>query len=145
MFAKGRFGNVVSDYSNHSDAFFSFFGSVSFSFTRNKRERNEHERRKLCLCLTPPPLVPPLTEVNLTGEGNATPALRSRSDANVTFAPHPYTPHPTPVLDLLHAHGDSTRSLRLSSLVPLAFRTNSVSSVRKSALPHRGQSVGARE
>ena len=23
-------------------AFFSFFGSVSFSFTRNKRERNEH-------------------------------------------------------------------------------------------------------
>ncbi len=97
MFAAGRFGNVVSDHSFHLDAFFSFFGCVSFSFTRNKRERNEHERRKLCLCLTPPPLVPPLTEVNLTGEGNATPALRSRSDANVTFAPHPYPPHPTPL------------------------------------------------
>ena len=94
MFAAGRFGNVVSDHSFHLDAFFSFFGCVSFSFTRNKRERNEHERRKLCLCLTPPPLVPPLTEVNLTGEGNATPALRSRSDANVTFAPHPYPPPP---------------------------------------------------
>ena len=37
-----------------------------------------------------PPLLTPLTEVNLTGEGNAIPALRSRSDANVTFAPHPY-------------------------------------------------------
>ena len=58
-----------------------------------------------------PPLLPPLTEVNLTGEGNATPALRSRSDANVTFAPHPYPPHPNPVLDLLHAHGDSTKRL----------------------------------
>ena len=44
-----------------------------------------------------PPLLPPLTEVNLTGEGNATPALRSRSDANVTFAPHPYPLSPTEV------------------------------------------------
>ena len=40
---------------------------------------------------------------------------------------------PYPVLDLLHAHGDSTKSLRLSSLVPLAIRTYFVSSVRKSA------------
>ena len=47
-----------------------------------------------------------------------------------------------PVLDLLHAHGDSTKSLRLSSLVPFAIRTYFVSSVRKSALPHRGQSDG---
>ena len=38
-----------------------------------------------------------------------------------------------PVLDLLHAHGDSTKSLRLSSLVPFAIRTYFVSSVRKSA------------
>ena len=49
MFAAGRFGNVVSDHSFHLDAFFSFFGCVSFSFTRNKRERNEHERSKLRL------------------------------------------------------------------------------------------------
>ena len=41
MFAAGRFGNVVSDDSFHLNAFFSFFGCVSFSFTRNKRERNE--------------------------------------------------------------------------------------------------------
>ena len=40
---------------------------------------------------------------------------------------------PYPVLDLLHAHGDSTKSLRLSSLVPFAIRTYFVSSVRKSA------------
>ena len=45
-------------------------------------------------------------------------------DANVSFAP---------VLDLLHAHGDSTKSLRLSRLVPFAIRTYFVSSVRKSA------------
>ena len=50
-----------------------------------------------------------------------------------------------PVLYLLHAHGDSTKSLRLSSLVPFAIRTYFVSSVRKSALPHRGQSDGARD
>ena len=49
-----------------------------------------------------------------------------------------------PVLDLLHAHGDSTKSLRLSRLVPFAIRTYFVSSVRKSALPHRGQSDWAR-
>ena len=55
------------------------------------------------------------------------------------------TPHPNPVLDLLHAHGDSTKSLRLSSLVPFAIRTYFVPSVRKSALPHRGQSDGARD
>ena len=55
------------------------------------------------------------------------------------------TPHPNPVLDLLHAHGDSTKSLRLSSLVPFAIRTYFVPSVRKSALPHRGQSDRARE
>ena len=40
---------------------------------------------------------------------------------------------PYPVLDLLHAHGDSTKSLRLSRLVPFAIRTYFVSSVRKSA------------
>ena len=34
-----------------------------------------------------------------------------------------------PVLDLLHAHGDSTKSLRLSSLVPFAIRTYFVSSL----------------
>ncbi len=45
MFATGKFGNVVSDHSFHSDAFFSFSCAVSFSFTRNKRERNEHERK----------------------------------------------------------------------------------------------------
>ena len=38
-----------------------------------------------------------------------------------------------PVLYLLHAHGDSTKSLQLSSLVPFAIRTYFVSSVRKSA------------
>ena len=43
------------------------------------------------------------------------------------------TPHPSPVLYLLHALGDSTKSLRLSSLVPFAIRTYFVSSVRKSA------------
>ena len=40
---------------------------------------------------------------------------------------------PYPVLDLLHAHGDSTKSLQLSRLVPFAIRTYFVSSVRKSA------------
>ena len=45
MFTAGRFGNVVSDDSFHSDAFFSFFGCVSFSFTRNKRERNELNKK----------------------------------------------------------------------------------------------------
>ena len=49
MFAsvQGSFRNVVSDYSFHLVAFFSFFGSVSFSFTRNKRERNEHGKELL--------------------------------------------------------------------------------------------------
>ena len=43
-------------------------------------------------------------------------------------------PHHFPlVLDLLQAHGDSTKSLRLSSLVPFAIRTYFVPSVRKSA------------
>ena len=46
-------------------------------------------------------------------------------------------PPSIPVLDLLHAHGDSTKSLQLSSLVPFAIRTyfvsSFVSSVRKSA------------
>ena len=36
-------------------------------------------------------------------------------------------------------------STLLSSLVPFAIRTYFVSSVRKSALPHRGQSDGARD
>ena len=38
-----------------------------------------------------------------------------------------------PVLYLLHALGDSTKSLRLSSPVPFAIRTYFVSSVHKSA------------
>ena len=45
MFTAGRFGNVVSDDSFLSVAFFSFFGCVSFSFTRNKRERNELNKK----------------------------------------------------------------------------------------------------
>ena len=82
-----------------------------------------------------------LTEVNLTGRETKSVILNLFQDLSFPQS----IPHPSPVLDLLHAHGDSTKSLRLSSLVPFAIRTYFVSSVRKSALPHRGQSDGARE
>ena len=45
MLTEGRFGNVVSDDSFHLNAFFSFFGYLSFSFTRNKRERKELNKK----------------------------------------------------------------------------------------------------
>ena len=50
---KGSFRNVVSDNSFLLVAFFSFFGSVSFSFTRNKRERNEQQTSCLLRRLRP--------------------------------------------------------------------------------------------
>ena len=76
-----------------------------------------------------------LTEVNLTGAGRLT-ERETKSVILNLFQDLSFPqsiPHPSPVLDLLHAHGDSTKSLRLSSLVPFAIRTYFVSSVRKSA------------
>ena len=68
-------------------------------------------------------------EGRLTGRGTKSVILNSFQDLSFPQS----IPHPNPVLDLLHAHGDSTKSLRLSSLVPFAIRTYFVSSVRKSA------------
>ena len=41
----------------------------------------------------------------------------------------------SPVLDLLHAHGDSPEERCSSRLVPFAIRTRFAPSVRKSAIP----------
>ena len=52
---------------------------------------------------------------------------------NITFVTNlfPYSP----VLDLLHAHGDSPEERCSSRLVPFAIRTRFAPSVRKSAIP----------
>ncbi|MBP3491449.1 type II secretion system protein, partial [bacterium] len=51
------------------------------------------------------------------------------------------TPHPSPVLDLLHAHRVSPKLLRNKRLNLFAIRTRFTPSVRKSALPWRGDKV----
>ena len=51
------------------------------------------------------------------------------------------TPLPSPVLDLLHAHRVSPKLLRNKRLNLFAIRTRFTPSVRKSALPWRGDKV----
>ena len=50
-------------------------------------------------------------------------------------------PSDTPVLDLLHAHRVSHKLLRNNMLNLFAIRTHFVPSVRKSALPQRGEGI----